>query len=395
MKGTTLSWAAFSTIGFILTASSVQAAELANASLDFRLRYESVSQQNTRKDADALTLRTLLRLKTPEYQHFSGFIEFEDSRDVGFNHYNDTIGNGAQYSVVADPNTTEVDQAYVQYQNKDLTIKLGRQVIALDNQRFIGHVGWRQDKQTFDAASVGYQPRKHIKIKYAYLTKRNRIFAEQKDINAQDHLLNLHIDSQLGKFSGYSYLLDADEGVKDSLNTHGVRLAGNKPVNSMTWLYQVEYAKQRADKGEKQYDTHYQFAELGAKIQGLTLKAGIEVLSSDAGEFGFATPLATLHAFNGWTDQFLTTPSIGLRDQYASVHGTAYQGKWSIAFHHFKADEVRGVNDNLGEELNLSYAKSFSKTYTAGIKFAAYKAGNNAISKVDTDKLWLWLSASF
>ncbi|MDO6425816.1 alginate export family protein [Thalassotalea sp. 1_MG-2023] len=395
MKGTTLSLALFSSISLTLLVLPVMADESVDASFDFRLRYESVSQDNLLKNADALTLRTQLRLQTPQYQHFSGFIEFADSRDVGLDHYNDTNGYGTQYSVVADPNTTEVDQAYVQYQNKGVTVKLGRQVIALDNQRFVGHVGWRQDKQTFDAASASYQATDNIEAKYAYVTQRNRIFAEQKDSKAQDHLFNVSINSKLGKLSGYSYLLDADEGVTDSLTTHGVRLAGKKSLSDIAWLYRIEYAKQQADKADKQFSTDYHFAELGATIQGVTIKGGIEILSSDAGEFAFSTPLATLHAFNGWTDQFLATPSVGLRDQYISFNGTMLQGKWALVFHNFTADNASNIDDDLGDELNISYVKKLSKTYSAGIKFAAYSAGNNTIGKVDTDKLWLWLSASF
>ena len=36
---------------------------------DFRLRYEAVDQENALKDADALTLRTLLNFKTKSRNH--------------------------------------------------------------------------------------------------------------------------------------------------------------------------------------------------------------------------------------------------------------------------------------------------------------------------------------
>ena len=54
--------------------------------------------------------------------------------------------------MVADPKGTELNQGYVQYKGIDnVGLKLGRQRINLDNQRFIGGVGWRQQEQTFDA----------------------------------------------------------------------------------------------------------------------------------------------------------------------------------------------------------------------------------------------------
>ena len=48
--------------------------------------------------------------------------------------------------------------------------------------------------------------------------------------------------------------------------------------------------------------------------------------------------------------------------------------------------------DDLGSELNLSYVKKYGKYYSAGIKYAAYSAGD---IKTDTDKFWLWLGATF
>jgi len=36
-----------------------------------------------------------------------------------------------------------------------------------------------------------------------------------------------------------------------------------------------------------------------------------------------------------------------------------------------------------------------AKTYSAGIKYAAYSAGDVGAGKVDTDKLWVWLGLKF
>ena len=119
----------------------------AKTNLDLNLRYEAVDQDNALKDASALTLRTRLTHTTASYNGFTGVVEFEDSRQVfGADSYNDATGNNTQYSVVADPETTEVDQAYVQYKQGKVTAKIGRQVITLDNHRYVGHVGWRQDR---------------------------------------------------------------------------------------------------------------------------------------------------------------------------------------------------------------------------------------------------------
>ncbi|WP_153301632.1 alginate export family protein [Endozoicomonas arenosclerae] len=363
---------------------------------DFRLRYETVDQDNALKDGKALTLRSRLGYKTGDYYGFSGLLEFEDSRSIaGIDDYNDTVGNGGDYSVIADPEVTEVDQAFIQYKMEGLTAKLGRQVIAYDNQRFVGHVGWRQDRQTFNALSADYMPVKGLSLKYAYINKRNRIFAEEKDLRSKDHLLNASYATPIGKLTGYAYLLELDNDTSNSLDTYGLRLAGSMEASDLKLLYTGEYATQKSKSGSTKYDATYYFAEGGVVVAGITAKVGYEVLGSDDGMYGFSTPLATAHKFNGWTDQFLGTPAQGLKDLYASVGGKLFGGKWSVTYHDFSADEDTATIDDLGKEIDLVYSKKFGKHYNAGVKYATYSAGDKAAGKVDTDKLWLWVGLSF
>ncbi|TLU64263.1 hypothetical protein FE810_11680 [Thalassotalea litorea] len=191
---------------------------------DFRLRYETVDQNNLLNDAKALTLRTTIGLRTPKIFGFSLYVEGEDSRPVfGIDDYSDTLGMNPDYSVIADPKTTEFDQGYLQFKTKTITARLGRQVISLDNQRFVGNVGWRQDKQTFDAMSVTWKLFDSITVNYAYIDKRNRIFAKDRDLNSKDQLINLAWDTGLGTLIGYAYMLEEDEGIRNTNDTYGIR----------------------------------------------------------------------------------------------------------------------------------------------------------------------------
>lgn len=364
----------------------------AKASVDANLRYEGVNQDNASNDASALTLRTRLNYTSANYHGFSGVVEFEDSRQIaGVSDYNDTVGNGSQYSVIADPESTELDQAFVQYQQGKVIAKVGRQIITLDNHRYVGHVGWRQDRQTFDAATVDYAASENIKISYSYINKRNRIFAQAKDLHSKDHLLNLAYKTPYGKLTAYSYLLEIDEGASNGLDTFGVSFSGQKDK----FLYSAQLATQSAESAVSDYSTKYMAIEGGYKFDTVTLKLGAEILASDDAMYGFSTPLATLHKFNGWTDQFLSTPKEGLVDLYASISGKAFGGAWAVVLHDFSADEASTTVDDLGTEINAVYTKKFSKNYSAGIKYAAYSAGDVASGKVDTDKFWLWVGAKF
>lgn len=408
--------------GHVVAAESItEALETGKASADFRLRYESVDQDNALKDASALTLRTRLGYTTGTVAGFSATMEFEDSRIVngeddysvgptGFNMNPAVPPNGPtpQYSIIGDPETTEVDQGFIQYKGDAVTVKAGRQVLTLDNHRFIGHVGWRQDRQTFDALSVVVTPVDNLTINAAYLGKRNRIFAEAADVDSKDILLNVSYNTPVGKLTGYGYQLEVDQEADNALDTYGLRFVGATDAGGVKIHYGAEFAEQENElEGRDDYKASYQMLEGGVTVAGITIKAGHEVLGSDDEIYGFSTPLATGHKFNGWADQFLGTPGVGLVDTSISFSGKLGGGKWVIAYHDYEADDSRaaveatdtteaiGKIDDLGDEINVLYAKKFGKNYNAGIKYAAYSAGDAAAGKVDTDKLWVWVGASF
>lgn len=364
------------------------------AYLNFRLRYEGVDQDNDLDDASALTLRSRVGFTTAEFQGVSGVIEFEDSRHVlGVDDYSvpQTGYRTGKYSVIADPETTELDQAYLQYQGGGFTLRGGRQVIVLDNARFVGDVGWRQDRQTFDAAGGQWQ-RDMLSLRYDYINKRNRIFAEDADVNSSDHLL--HADYELtgiGKLTAYAYLLENDDIPDQSLDSYGLRFAGEQG-DKLRLRYALEYARQSSDGQFADYDADYYFAELGAQYDRFSVSIAYELLGSDNGDYGFATPLATLHKFNGWADMFLATPAVGLSDIYLSVKATLGPVDLSLIYHDFNADNDSPVLDHLGSEIDVSYGIKFGKHYETGLKYANYNANDYA---VDTQKWWLWISAAF
>lgn len=354
---------------------------------DFRLRYEAVDQDNALKDASGLTLRSRLGYTTGSIGGLSATIELEDSRIVGGQ---DEFGG--DFSVIADPETTELDQFFVQYKTDTTTSKIGRQVINLDGQRFVGAVGWRQDRQTFDAFTIQAKPSEKLSLYYAYIGQRNRIFAETADLTSDDHLLNVSYQTSLGKLVGYGYFLDVDDGIDNARDTLGVSFSGAKKLDSVKLLYKAEYATQSFEDGGVDRDATYTHLEAGLQASYFTGKIGYEVLGSDDGNYGFTTELATLHKFNGWADQFLGTPTVGLVDTYFSAGFKLPVGKLSVIYHDFSADE--GSLD-LGTEVDVAYGLKFGKQYNAGIKYAAYSAGDADAGKVDTDKLWLWVGASF
>lgn len=375
--------------------SITDAISAGKANIDLRLRYETVEQDNALEDATALTLRSRLGYTTGTYEGFSATAEFEDVRVVGSQDDYSVPQTGFQtgaFSVIADPRVTELDQGFLQFTNEEITLKAGRQVLTYDNHRYVGHVGWRQDRQTFDGISASITPVKELKLNAAYLTQRNRIFAEAADINSKDILLNAAYATPIGTLTGYSYLLELDNNTDNALDTLGLRFNGSTKVSGAEILYTAEFATQENEVGGASYDANYLLLEGGVVVEGIAAKLGYEVLGSDDATYGFSTPLATLHKFNGWADQFLGTPTTGLVDLSVTLTGKVAGGKWLVSYHDFSADESTATIDDLGSELDLLYARKFAKHYNAGIKYAAYSAGD---AKVDTDKLWAWVGLTF
>lgn len=380
----------------LMTSLTAHAEEgLDNVYGDFRLRLETVDQDNALRDAKAFTLRSRLGYATESYAGFSARVEVENNAAL-IDDYNDTNGNGAEFSVVPDPEFTELDQGFIQYQQDKLTLKLGRQVLTYDNHRFIGHVGWRQDRQTFDALSLSYQASDKLALNAAYIDKRNRIFANEKDLDAKDVLLNAAYQSSLGKVTAYAYLLEVDNNSpnssNNSLDTYGLRYSHKTAFGDVPLSYNLEFASQSNKIAATDQESEYWLAEVAGQFAVVKATLGYERLGSDKGQGAFMTPLATGHKFNGWADQYLATPNQGLVDMYISLGGKAAGGKWLLAYHDYSADKASAAVDDLGSEINALYARQLGQGFSGGVKYAAFNAAD---IKVDTNKLWLWLGYRF
>lgn len=367
---------------------------------DFLLRYETVEQDNVLKDASGLTLRSMFGYTTAAFHGFTATLEAEDSRTVlgkeDYDYHPLARPSGYTvrgYSVIADAPHTELDQAFVQYKADKFTFTGGRQVITMDNHRFVGHVGWRQDRQTFDGVKLDLTPMAGMTATYAYLAQRNRIFSELADQQSKDHLLNVGYTTSLGKVTAYGYFLEEDNVAETTYDTLGLRFAGkSKSSDTLSLIYALEYAMQDYEAAAVKNDADYMLAELGVDVSGFELLLGYESLGSDENTYGFQTPLATLHKFNGWADMFLVTPNQGLTDTYVSFGTSVAGAKVEVAYHTYDAEDGTAGVEDFGSEINVLIAKKFGKNYNAGLKYAAYSAGD---INVDTDKMWVWVGASF
>lgn len=355
-----------------------------------RYRYENVDQSGIAEQAHASTLLTRINYTTATLKGVSALLEFDNVTEIGNDNYNSTVNGHTDHPVVADPKGTEVNQASLQFKNKELHVVAGRQRINLDDQRFVGGVAWRQNEQTFDGYRVVYKPTESLKFDYSYVFNVNRIFGEdsnKSDLHGKLHFANAayQVNKQFN-VSVFAYLYDFDAALASSTQTMGVRATGQL---SDSLSYTLSYATQQdyAD-NPNSFDADYILAELKGKVSKLGWKVGYELLGSD-NNIGFSTPLATGHKFQGFADKFLATPGNGLADLYFGVNGQLADIKLSATYHFFDSD---AQSIDYGQELDLTAAYALSSNCNVLFKYAMYNADDYA---TDTDKVWLMLTHKF
>lgn len=366
------------------------------------LRYEHVDQNGINLDADALTMR----LRAGAEVTVSGFsILAEAEGTLAFiDDYNDTIpGNngfpGAEpYSVVADPESVEVNRLQASYSVAGLKATVGRQRIIHDNARFVGNVVWRQNEQTFDAmrleGKVG-----PVVFDATYAISQRTIFGSEspnKYFDGNLWLLQGGVNVKGVKVKAFSYLLDYDTRLAYSSQTYGVLASGAVPLGPKAKLnFSATYAKQSDYKDNPtDYSADYVQGELGVSVMGFGIRGGYENLGSDNGVAAFQTPLATAHAFNGWADLFLTTPANGLQDFYGGLSKNLgdvgpLKGMNAAVTHHWFESDVGSID--YGREWNAILTFKADR-YAVLVKYANYRAKDFG---TDTEKLWLQIGFTY
>lgn len=408
MKKITLSAAAVLTLlPNVVSADAFTVFSDAKFNGEIRPRYENVDvQDSTKKNANAMTVRATVGLEANllGIDGLSGKVDGTTVQAIGGQHYFDGTNNGMRgYETVVDPDQTRISQAYLQYKLGKTVAKVGRQVINLDNQRFVGSVDWRQMMQSFDAAVISDNTIDNLTLIGAYVWGRAPV-SDAATANTNSIILNgSYKISDILKVTAYDYMISS------ASDTIGMSLTGNIPVSVAKIAYRAEYASQgdasrdtdSAHKDVKADASYYNLDAL-ANVNGVLIGAGYEFLSGHTtgdGKTAFYAPLGTLHAFNGWADKFLAaTPTGGLCDASATLGYTAAGfGKAMVIYHDFKTDESMSTKSDLGNEWDMLYTNAIPgiKGLTGLAKAAYYQGGDVANYTKDVSKIWLQLDYKF
>jgi len=367
----------------------------------FRWRAEHVKQDPFENKAFGIPLRARVNFGTDPWMGLSLFVEYDYIFDFGVDTYDEGSGNTpdrGDYPVIADPAGGDLNQAFLQWQSPaGNRFRAGRQRIKYDNDRFIGNVGWRQNEQTYDAVSFQREKLGNWDLRAGYIGKVNRIFGN--DVPAGEHDMDTWLANAsyaaggIGRLTGYFYHIDNDDAPGLSNRSMGARFVGDPLGEKVKFGYTLEYAYQE-DVGSSPvpYDADYWRVDLSAAWDNPTLYGGYEVLGGDDRLPGqaFRTPLATLHAFNGWADKFLTTPAAGLEDLFIGVKGKLGNWSWNVLYHDFSA---QSGSESFGTEWDGSIGTTIGGKL--GLLLKAAKFDSDSASYGDTTKIWVMLSYDY
>ena len=387
--------AAVALLGGAASAQTVKVIPL----IDARLRWENVRQDGISRDADAVTVRIRSGVQA-QSGPFSALVETEATLAI-VERYDSGANGRTVYPLVLDPQNIELNRAQLRYARPHLAATVGRQLVELADQRFVGSANWRQNQQTFDATRVqlGDPKRLFADVTYARSVRTvngiDGAGARPQAIGGDNVFALAGVATPAGTVTGFAYLVDQDaaavQGFRLESQTYGVRLTGARRVDGLALGYAASWARQSDwHRNPNRYAATYWLVEATAGAGALALTAGHEVLGADDGRplTSVQTPLASLFKFQGWAGKFGVTPANGLRDLYGGATlawkriGPLAGPALSATFHRFRSDRL---DQHYGTEWDL-LASFKRRRATISARYARYRADAFA---TDTDKAWL------
>ena len=421
--------------GLSVSASAEEGFSLANnlkLKGEIRPRYEYADVDHnigdTRDAAQALTARTKLLVSADllGVEGLSGNIGLISVNNFGWTEYNDKTNSDlydqTHYDVIADPQVAMLSNAEINYKINKTLLHAGRGQVNLDNQRFIGTVGWRQLERSYDTVFVADNSIENLNLLAAWVYGFQGVVGDAAKETQDTNTVLLHGSYKVMDpltITAYDYM------IANFADTYGLSLTGKIKSGNINLSYRAEYAQQSdatmtihdvdtngdgiVDNDYKA-DASYYNIDIGANISGVIIGANYEFLSGvdrnqpvTSTDTAFQTPLATGHKFNGWADEFLTTPEGGLVDANIRLGYKAKGiGKLLAVYHDFSTDksmdDVNGLaTDDLGSEIDFMYVNKVPgvKNLSILLKGALYSKGKVAGWTNDKEVYWAQLDWKF
>ncbi|MFC3121738.1 hypothetical protein [Agaribacter flavus] len=383
-------------VGFVCEKPQAKSFTIEQHNIDLgvrpRLAYIDGSQ-----DAKSASMLFRIRANSEWTEAFSSTIEI-DYVVLGLQ---DEFSNGVNFNnnpVIPDVEGIDVNQLYFTYSiNNVSNVVIGREVINLGNERFVGSNSFWQNEQSFDTAGIDYEFASASSFVYRYVSNANRITGDQAGVNLRpsdanfeqnngrrpasflgDHTHNTHLFfTEIREFDhavlqAYFFDMDIEEMRLLSNQTLGLRYQYRSRFQSYKASLDAEYAVQRRQElGDNRRFNYYKLGlGIGFKTRDLFLRYEVLGENNDA---SFVTPLASLHDQNGWADKFLVTPAKGLRDLSVQTIWRISPFKLDIRYHVFTSELG---DEDFGKELDIDLSLKFSHNNTLLLRFADFNSDN-------------------
>ena len=369
--------------------------------LELRPRWNHIEESNLPEAAEGGTVRVLAGWRSGPWNGLRVAIEGIHANHWGEKRFNDDPADIpiSPYPLLPDPRHTGVNRAYVEVIGIDgLVARLGRQRVALDNQRWLSDNDFRQIPQLFDGASLEYSGLPATRLTAGYYGQVRSTSGETDDLrlavlNAAwnpmpDHALGafayFHDQPNTAPFTGL-----ADE----SYRVYGVRAEGVAARWGAVELpYVVEAARQRPYAGgDARIDARYWRVGAGLATAQWTLRGDYEVRGSNDGAYGLQIPLTDFYAFNGWTLKWFSAPREGLRDGWLTA-------RWAIGPVTLYGEAHRFDSDfgdlDFGRELDAGITWSILPNALLRLQHARYDSGSGR-DYPEIRKTWLTFTFTY
>lgn len=311
-------------------------------------------------------------------------------------------------------------EAYGQYQaSADFMFRLGRQVLAYDNQRILGEVNWAQQGQSHDAALISWLPKtnQRIDVAVAYNAQAQDLVETPYLVNSYKNLQLAWYHLELGKVELSLLAMNTgyepegrEEREIDYIQTFG---AFHKFSLGSFFGDAAAYMQsgQRNDRNIKAWyagiNLHYSFNSTFRTGAGAEYLSGTDMDEASTTIHSFTPLFGTNHGFNGFMDYFFAgnhQNSVGLLDIYGKLSYLSPKWEFSVIPHAFTAaaevvNNGKVMDDYLGTEVDFTGVYKRTRDFSVGFGYSqifgtttleVLKGGNLEITQN-----WAWLMVTF
>ncbi len=404
------------TLTVSLAAPSLWAAELKwGGSIRLRAEQASDGVLGVGKDQKGswITQMSRLQVEGSSKEGLSLFLQIQDSRTWGGEDHAFPPPSVTDTGTDASANGLDMHQAYVKIDDflaPKGHAQIGRQEIIFDDARLVGNIGWIQNPQTFDAFRWTYQ-RENFNA--------DVVAAQVIANDTHPTMVNVTSDSTADTNDGAFYALHTSfkiaQGVINPFLYQVQKPLRLKPGGTVSFDHLQTigaYIKQQFGAfglifqggnqtgqvtAAKKHKANFYSLELKAKLSGLGFSLGQDQYSGDKVKGGgesntFNALYATNHAYFGFMDKFLFTPSTGINDSYVKLSAPIAGAKLALNYHNFAtASGSYDPNQSMGSEADLTL-KIPTKTVALQLGYSAYtgKGEVNYGSTGDTTRSSTW-----